>query len=244
MPNIFNFLKKPPPALPPISVDMHSHILPGLDDGSGNPDESIEMIKVLIGLGFKKLITTPHIMGDYYKNTPEIILSKLNELKEIIKERKIDIVLEKAAEYYLDEWFIQKLKNEEKLLTFGDNYLLFETSYLNEPVMLNEAIFLMRSAGYKPIIGHPERYTYLYSDFQKYKNLYEQEVLFQLNTISLSGYYSKMAKKIAHKLIDNNMIRFVGSDLHSTKQAALLKNAMKTKYYRKVLGLDLMNNRL
>ena len=242
--NIFNFLKKPPPALPPISVDMHSHILPGLDDGSGNPDQSIEMIKVLIGLGFKKLITTPHIMGDYYKNTPEIILSKFNELKEIIKERKIDIVLETAAEYYLDEWFIQKLKNEEKLLTFGDNYLLFETSYLNAPVMLNEAIFLMRSAGYKPIIAHPERYTYLYSDFQKYKNLLQQEVFIQLNTISLSGYYSKMAKKIAHKLIDNNMIHFVGSDLHSTKQAALLKSAMKTKYYRKVLGMDLINNRL
>jgi len=223
---------------------MHSHILPGLDDGSGNPDQSIEMIKVLIGLGFKKLITTPHIMGDYYKNTPEIILSKFNELKEIIKERKIDIVLETAAEYYLDEWFIQKLKNEEKLLTFGDNYLLFETSYLNAPVMLNEAIFLMRSAGYKPIIAHPERYTYLYSDFQKYKNLLQQEVFIQLNTISLSGYYSKMAKKIAHKLIDNNMIHFVGSDLHSTKQAVLLKSAMKTKYYRKALGLDLMNNRL
>ncbi|MCH8317937.1 MAG: capsular biosynthesis protein [Bacteroidetes bacterium] len=223
---------------------MHSHILPGLDDGSGNPDQSIEMIKVLIGLGFKKLITTPHIMGDFYKNTPEIILSKLNELKEIIKERKIDIVLETAAEYYLDEWFIEKLKNEEKLLTFGDNYLLFEMSYLNEPIMLNEAIFLMRSAGYKPIIAHPERYTYLYSDFQKYKNLYEQEILIQLNTISLSGYYSKMAKKIAHKLIDNNMIHFVGSDLHSVKQAAPLISAMKTKYYRKALGLDLMNNGL
>src|SRR5688572_24415891 len=116
-----------------LQADMHSHLLPGLDDGSETLEQSLELVAEMIDLGYKKLIMTPHIMGDFYKNTPEGIREKLELLREAVKSKNWDIELDCAAEYYMDEWFVQRLENGDKLLTFGDNYLLFETSYLNEP---------------------------------------------------------------------------------------------------------------
>jgi len=229
----------------PIQVDIHSHLLPGIDDGVENFTEALDMVKRFSALGYKKLITTPHIMGDFYKNTPSGINDKLKELKRLVIESEIKIVLEASAEYYLDEWFIASLKKSEPLLSFGENkYVLFETSYINEPAQLHEAIFLMKAIGYKPILAHPERYTYLYSSFEKYKEIKDKGVLFQLNTNAISGYYSPTAQKFAEKLIDNNMIDFIGSDCHGIRHMNALDKSMKSRLYSKLLKLDLLNNTL
>jgi protein-tyrosine phosphatase len=238
------FSKKEDKALPPLYVDMHSHLLPGIDDGAESMEDSIIMIKELVSLGYKKLITTPHIMGDFFKNTPEIIHSKLDELKKAVAAEGIDIQLEAAAEYYLDEWFMAKLKTPEKLLTFGDKYLLFETSYINESSILNEVIFQMKAVGLRPVLAHPERYPYLYPDFDKCRGIYEKGVLFQININSLSGYYSKASQEFAKKLIDNEMVNFVGSDCHGIRHIEALKKSQQTKYYTKALELNLFNNNL
>jgi protein-tyrosine phosphatase len=238
------FSKKAAVELPPLYVDMHSHLLPGLDDGSETMEDSIILIKEFASLGYKKLITTPHIMGDFFKNTPEMISSKLIELKKAVAEEGIDIQLEAAAEYYLDEWFITKLKTPETLLTFGDNYLLFETSYINESSQLNEVIFQIKSIGLKPVLAHPERYTYLYPDFNKCREIHDKGVLFQLNLNSLSGYYSKASQDLAKKLIDNEMVSFVGSDCHGIRHIEALKKSRQTKYYLKALQLNIFNNNL
>lgn len=115
-----------------LDVDLHSHFLPGIDDGVASFEEAIKTLTFFINRGYKKVITSPHIMSDYYKNTPEIIYNKLEELKLKVKENNLNIQVEAAAEYYLDEGFVEKLKKGEKLLTFGSNYLLFETSYLKD----------------------------------------------------------------------------------------------------------------
>lgn len=227
-----------------VTTDIHSHLLPGLDDGSKSFEESLEMIKTFKALGYKKLITTPHVMGDFYKNTPEMILEKLQELKQVLKNNFIDIEIEAAAEYYLDESLIQKLEKEEKLLTFGDNYLLFETSYLNKPRQLYEAVFMMQSAGYKPVLAHPERYVYLYGNFKDLEEVYERGVLLQVNLNSLNGYYSKPAQDLAEELIKKKMINFIGSDCHKTGHLHNLKKVRNKKIYEKLGSLELYNNTL
>ncbi len=230
--------------LTPVQVDIHSHLLPGIDDGSADLEESLKLVKELIALGYKKIITTPHIMGDFYKNTPEIVASKLDELKKYLKANGVEIDIEAAAEYYLDEWFLEKLKSPKPLLTFGNNYLLFETSYINEPSHLTEAIFEMRTREYRPVLAHPERYIYLYSDFNKFKEIYDKGVLFQININSLSGYYSQAAQKFAMKLIENNMVDFIGTDCHGLRHIDVLKKTMQHKAYKKVLKSRIINNNL
>jgi tyrosine-protein phosphatase YwqE len=227
-----------------IVVDMHSHFLPGIDDGADNLDDSLEIIKGLMELGYTKAIATPHIMGDFFKNTPEIILKKLLEVKDHLKKNNIDFQVEAAAEYYLDEMFIEKLDKGDPLLSFGNKYLLFETSYINQPGYLPEAIFKLKSLGYKPVLAHPERYTYLYSGFDKFKEIFEREIYFQLNINSLAGYYSPAARKFAVKLIENNMVHFAGTDAHGPRHLIALKKAMDDKHYKKLLDLNLLNNTL
>jgi len=242
---IFNFLNKKNKPYPDfLQVDMHSHLLPGIDDGAATLKDSLFLIRSLHKLGYKKLITTPHIMSDFYKNTPEIIRGKLNEVRSALKKEALEVEIEAAAEYYLDECFIKKLENDEELLTFGDKYLLFETGFLNAPAQLNEIIFLMITKGYKPVFAHPERYTYLFSDFKKYEDLYARGLHFQLNLNSIFGYYSKPSQKIAEKLIEKDMVHFVGTDCHGERHLEAMKKGMQTKTTQKLAKLHLLNNTL
>lgn len=248
----FSFLKKfskkkeniNPEDIRPVYTDIHSHILPGIDDGAKDVDESIKMIREFVDMDYKKLIMTPHIMMDVYKNTPEIIKEKLVLLQEKVKEENINIDLDIAAEYYLDEGFLQKLNNEEPLLTFGDNYLLFETSYMNPSILMNEAVFLMQSQGYKPVLAHPERYTYLSNKYEELVELREKGVYLQLNILSLTGYYSAVSQKMAERLIDDKLISFIGSDCHKPKHAQRMSENQTEYYLKKALTLDLLNNTL
>lgn len=226
-----------------LDVDLHSHFLPGIDDGVASFEEAIKTLTFFINRGYKKVITSPHIMSDYYKNTPEIIYNKLEELKLKVKENNLNIQVEAAAEYYLDEGFVEKLKKGEKLLTFGSNYLLFETSYLNKPNQLNSVIFDILSAGYKPILVHPERYQYI-QKFEEFEEIKARGVYFQVNIASFTGYYSGTSKKFAELLVDNNMVNFLGSDCHGERHLGVLREAYNTKYYKKALELPLLNNSL
>ena len=227
-----------------LGVDMHSHILPGIDDGADSLEKSLELVQAMKALGYRKLIMTPHIMSDFYKNTPEIIRERLALLRNAVQEAGIEMELDCAAEYYLDEGLLNSLENDEELLTFGDNYLLFETSFLNEPLNLREAIFKMRSKGYKPVLAHPERYTYFYGKFNELAELWQQGVLFQPNLNSLAGYYSPVARTVVEKLIDNGMVDFLGSDAHSLKHTESLGRVLSCKYLPKALSLAVRNNQL
>jgi protein-tyrosine phosphatase len=226
-------------------VDIHSHMLFGLDDGAETEEQSLELIKHMIDLGYKKLVFTPHIISDFYKNDFSTIDPVFKRVKSLIESNSLTIEIEYAAEYYLDEVFVKKIENQEHLLTFGDNYLLFETSFLNKPVQLHAIIFKLKSQGYKPVFAHPERYTYMYEDFNEYIRLKELGILFQINLNSLTGYYSPKAKQIAEKLIDKNMVDFIGSDCHNMKHFLQLSKSIESPYYQKKLSqLPLLNNSL
>ncbi|MBL3656237.1 tyrosine-protein phosphatase [Fulvivirga sediminis] len=228
-----------------LKTDLHSHLLPQLDDGVESFSEALEIIKGLKSLGYNKIITTPHVMYDFYDNTPETILDQLKSLQKEIQENEIDIDLQASAEYYLDENLVEMVsKKPEKLLTFGDNYFLFETSFMNEPFYLQEFIFEAKSKGLNPIMAHPERYAYIHSDFSKIEDLINRGVLMQVNINSFSGYYSKEVKKTAEKLVDKGLVHFIGSDCHNLKHFAVMQKSVTEKYYKKALDLPLLNERL
>jgi protein-tyrosine phosphatase len=211
---------------------MHSHVLPGIDDGAQNLEESIFLVKQMMALGIKKIIATPHIMVDYYRNTAETINAALEILKAGLVKEKLNIVVEAAAEHYFDETFEARV-NEGKLMTMGDNYVLFEFSFINKPMNAIPVIQKLRDLGYKPILAHPERYPYM--DLEQFKQLHSWGVDFQLNTISLTGYYGREAKKTAEELVDNQLINFISSDMHHPRHAEAFKNALKMPYLEKVL---------
>lgn len=213
-------------------VDMHSHILPGIDDGAQTPEESIILIKRMMELGIKKIIATPHIMADYYKNTSVTINAALQILKAELEKENIDIVLEAAAEHYFDETFEGRI-NDGNLMTMGDNYVLFEFSFISKPPNVIEIIQKLTALGYKPILAHPERYPYM--DIEQFKILREWGLYFQINTISLTGYFGKDAKKTAESLIDQQMVDFISSDMHHTRHADAFKEALHMPYLEKLL---------
>ena len=227
-----------------LEIDMHSHLIPGIDDGVSTIEESISIVNQLRKLGYKKSIITPHIMGDFYKNTPENINAGFLELKKELLKQNIVYEVEAAAEYYLDEWFLDKLRAPEKLLVFGGKYLLVETSYMNKPPNLTELLFEISSQGLTPVLAHPERYIYMYDNYEGYKELYAKGVKFQLNINSLSGYYSNGAKTVAEKLIKDNMIDFLGTDCHNEKQVRALIKSFDTQYFRKINQSSILNNSL
>ncbi|QIX61157.1 capsular biosynthesis protein [Hymenobacter sp. BT18] len=231
-----------------LGTDMHSHLLPGLDDGAETVEHSVELLRRLRALGYRKLIMTPHVMGDFYRNTPEGIRGALSQLQQAAQAAGItDVQLECGAEYYLDEWFLRRLENGDELLSFGGarKYLLIETSYLNEPFNLAQVIFELKSAGYQPVLAHPERYTYLYSKFEELPRLRESGVLLQVNLNSLSGYYSAGAKRVAEKLIDAGLVDMLGTDAHHLKHLDTLQHkVLPTDYLAKALALPLLNSSL
>lgn len=242
---IFNLFKKKPvfePAdLGVLKVDLHSHLIPGIDDGAPDLDTSLELIERFMSFGYKKLITTPHIMIDFYKNTPEIINQGLQTLRDAIAVKQWDIEIEAAAEYYTDEYFL-KLIDEGKLLTFGDNYVLFELSFLQESAHFSEAIFQMQLAGYKPILAHVERYTYWYQDYSKYRDLKDRGVLLQINYNSLTGAYSPATKKAAEHMIDEGLFDFLGSDCHHMQHLEMMEKGRTMPYLHKMLDSGKLRN--
>ncbi len=215
-----------------IMVDMHSHVLPGIDDGAQTPEESIVLIKKMMELGISKIIATPHIMADFYKNTPKTIGDALETLKAELKKENIVIDIETAAEHYFDESFEASINNGN-LMTMGDNYVLFEFSFISLPPNYIPVIQKMRDLGYKPILAHPERYSYM--NLEQYKMLHDWGCNFQLNTISLTGYYGKDVKAAAEMLIDNELIDFISSDMHHPRHAAAFTDALRTTYIEKLL---------
>lgn len=229
----------------PLAVDIHSHLLPGIDDGAKTIEESLDLLYQFEGLGYKKVITTPHVIHDFYPNTPAIIRQKLTEVQEAAAKNGLSIKVEAAAEYYLDEYFYALLDKPKELLTFGPNYILFETGFINQPAILFDAIFKMKSAGLQPVFAHPERYTYVQGNYPLAAEVVERGALLQININSLTGYYSPAVKKTAEKLIDDNMVSFLGSDLHNERHMEVLKgSAINKKHFDKLLSQNLLNNSL
>ena len=224
--------------------DIHSHLIPGIDDGSPDMETTIMLLKKFIALGYKKVITTPHVMSDYYKNTPEIILSSLDKVKTEIKKNNLSIEIEAAAEYNLEPEF-EDLLEKNNLLTFGpDKYLLFELSFFDEPPRVNDIIWKMREKGVSPVLAHVERYAYWHKDYDKIEEMINRGVKLQLNIGSVTGAYGPEVKKVADRLIKDKVIDFVGSDCHHEQHLEMIKHASRLPIFHSLVQQEQILNKL
>jgi protein-tyrosine phosphatase len=230
----FGLFPKRPADLSVLKTDMHSHFIPGIDDGAKTIEDSIAMLREMRALGYRKVITTPHVMSDQYRNTPEIIMSGRDDLRRAVKEAGIDIEVDAAAEYYFDYPFEKSIPGEKKL-TFGKNYLLWEISFMNKPETVNDGIFAMITREYKPVLAHVERYPFWHGNYAAYEDLIGRGTLLQMNINSISGQYGAPVKKAAEWLIDHNMISFLGTDCHHVGHLEILKKTLLEKHVHKLI---------
>jgi len=226
-----------------LKTDLHSHLIPGIDDGAQTLEDSITLIKKLIEVGYTKIITTPHIMADYYRNTPDTINRGLDIVREELVRQNISVEIDAAAEYYLDETFESKLAKSD-VLTVGKEHLLFELSFVSYPPNLFDIIFKIKSRGLIPILAHPERYNYLGDSLETFQQIKDAGCYLQLNTISLTGYYGKQTQRTAEQLVDNMLIDFIASDMHHIKHAAALASSLNTPYVQRLLTDYQLQNEL
>ncbi len=227
-----------------LGADMHSHFVPGIDDGAKTIDDSLDMLRAMKEMGYKSIITTPHVMIDFHPNTAQTITDGIKKVQDALVQHDIQLNIKAAAEYYIDEYFMELLRKDEPLLTVHNNEVLVEFSMMYEPPMLFDAIYYMQQAGYKPIIAHPERYVFFHGKTAKFSEMKSRGCLMQMNLLAISGYYGKGVKMAAEDLMKKGMYDYCGSDMHHMKHAGVLRAMMHSKDYDTIRNYPFQNARL
>jgi len=215
-----------------LGVDVHSHLLPGIDDGAQNITQSLHYIHQLQELGFSRLICTPHIYSDVYPNSKETILPALSAVRAGVNEAGWKVQMDAAAEYMADGSFVAT----DGLLTLPGNHILIEMSYLSETPNIDHIIFDLQVNGYKVILAHPERYNYYHKNPARYQRFRENGCLLQLNLLSVLGYYGKSVKAMAEQLLQDKCYDFAGTDLHHDRHMLTLTAGIRNGFLHKKLG--------
>ncbi len=226
---MFGFFKKKKTLkelIPDNFVDIHSHLLYGLDDGAKSLQDTQSLIADLKSFGFSQFITTPHTTPLVWENTKEQIVNQYQKVKSELNVPENEFRV--ASEYLIDDSFLKRLENE-KLLTVKDNYVLIEMSYINPPIQLYEIIMELNSLGYQPILAHPERYNFYKNDYDSFKRLKSAGCMFQINMLSTTGYYGMGIATVADYLLKENMYDFAGSDVHHQKHINAFSSEIKVK---------------
>jgi tyrosine-protein phosphatase YwqE len=227
-----------------LATDMHSHFIPGIDDGPATMPESIALLKLIEQAGYSRIVTTPHISLDYFPDTEPQIAGGLTLLRKAAAEHNIRLSIEAAAEYMIDEGFLSKLRKKENLLSIGNKYILVEMGFVQPSPLLHQAIFEIQAAGFQPVLAHPERYNYYQesSSIAELHKLKKSGCLFQLNTIALSGYYGKRVKIFAEKLLKEELYEFAGSDIHHERHVKALNAVKNSSAFNLLIDYPFLNN--
>ena len=216
-------------------IDLHSHVLPGIDDGAKTFENSIAIARELSEQGVTDLIATPHYICDTIYTSPRSDNAKLLEqLQQKLEDEGIDINVYLGNELYIDE-SIRKLIENKTVSSLADSeYVLLEFPLNNAYPNYEDIIGDLIQSGYKVVLAHPERYAITQNDFQILVDLYDMGVLMQCNLGSFLGKYDKHAEKTAMKLAKNKMIYGLGSDIHHVRRDDGILKAIKRlkKYYR------------
>lgn len=224
-----------------LGTDMHSHMVPAVDDGSDSIETSLLLLQGFVELGYKKIITTPHTRPDYFPNTQEELRAGFEKLKPAIAAAGLPLQVEMASEYFVDYEFLQQ-QDINNLMTFSGKHILIELSTYQAPPNLFETIFQLKLKGYQLILAHPERYGYYAGNFEQFEKLMDVGCQFQVNLLSLSGAYGKPTKELALKFFKQNMVDFVGTDMHGEKHLDGLKELQRdTKLMHFLQDYELKN---
>jgi protein-tyrosine phosphatase len=221
---------------------MHSHLIPGIDDGVKDMDASVRLIRGLMDLGYKKIITTPHVNADVYPNTPAIIGEGQAAVVAELRHQKLDVEFRAAAEYILNDFFTRALHNDEPFLTLKDKLILVELSFAVPAINLKEILFDLQLKGYQPVLAHPERYLYFGANKAWYDQLRDTGCLFQLNLLSLRGYYGKESQQLAEYLIKKKYVDLLGTDMHHEKHLGMLSSPKIFHAVHRLVDAGLIRN--
>lgn len=213
-------------------TDIHSHILPGIDDGARSVDRSVDLVKRMMGWGLNRLIVTPHVTEDTFENTPETVAKAFTILHSALDAEGIEIDISNSAEYRIDDFFMRQVEGAT-IMPYPNNYLLVENSFVQEPWDLDQILFKLQMKGFKLILAHPERYRYYHTKRDRYRRIHDSGTLFQINVLSLAGYYGKEEKKMAESLIEAGMVDLVGTDLHHSSHADCIDRYIGSKDFHR-----------
>jgi tyrosine-protein phosphatase YwqE len=243
---MFSLFKKKiivPANLSGLRCDMHSHFIPGIDDGSPDLETSIRLIRGLVELGYKKIITTPHINADIFHNTPAIIRAGQADVEAELQRQHIDVEFGAAAEYLMDEHFSNMLATGQPLLTLKDNLVLVELSFAVQAINVREILFDMQLKGYLPVLAHPERYLYFGANRGWYERLRDAGCLFQLNLLSFAGYYGQESRQLVEYLVKKKYVDLLGTDMHHERHLEMLRSTAKIhRVVEELLATGLIRN--
>lgn len=215
------------------TTDVHSHILPGVDHGSQSVEESLEMLEAQLDMGISHVMCTSHVTAETFENTPESLTAAYEELKNAIAREGLPINIYVSAEYRIDEYWTQEYEAGH-LLPLPGNHVLLENSFAQELIGIDNMMFDLQVKGYRPILAHPERYRYYNDRRDRYKTLHNASVKFQINILSLAGYFGKGARERALWLIQNNLCDMLGSDMHNMEHAQIIKEYIGSRDWRKL----------
>lgn len=242
---MFDFLfKKKAPEKLCFHTDVHAHFLPGIDDGSKNPETSVKLLEGLMNIGIENFVATPHITHEVFPNNRETISAAYNVLQEELRKNGLNPNIHFSAEYRIDETFDTHRERGE-LIPFPKNYLLIENSFIQPYMGIKELVFDLQLKGFKPILAHPERYSYYHKDRYQYESIHAQGCLYQVNLLSFSGCYGKEIKEASLWLLEKGLVDFIGTDTHHLTHLELMNKFMQTKDYRKLASkAKLLNDTL
>lgn len=234
---VFDFFFKPKKVSLPFETDMHCHLVPGVDDGSPDVETSILLLEQMVDMGFKRIFISPHVTQDTFENTSETLDGPMAQLQAEAQRRGLPVELYRHAEYRIDDFFLQQKKND-KLTVLPNNYILVENPFSQEPYELDNMLFDIKMSGLTPIMAHPERYKY-YSIINpdRYSQLHDFGILFQINMLSLAGRYGRHERNTALELLENGMVEFIGTDIHSQSHTKLLKEYLSSRAFRRDIRL-------
>ncbi len=238
---LFDFFHKPSAIQKlPVSTDIHCHLVPGVDDGSPTAGKSVTLLSHMHDWGIERVFVSPHSTQDKFENTPESLAGPFSSLKEAVADSGLPIGLHLHMEYRLDNFFIEQFERDN-LISLPGKYLLIENAFSNEPWGMEHLLYNIRNQGYTPIIAHPERYQY-YSQIHRnrYDELHEFGTYFQINLLSLSGYYGKLERETALLLLQKGYVQFIGTDIHRQAHVDSIERYLKSRQYNR--DLRLLNN--
>lgn len=215
------------------STDVHSHILPGVDHGSHDVEQSLAMLQAELDMGINRVMCTSHVTAETFENTIESLTAAGKVLQEAIDKEQMPVEIHPSAEYRLDEYWNREYAAGH-VLPMPGNYVLIENSFIQELIEIDDMMFDLQVKGYRPILAHPERYPYYYHRHERYQKLHSSGVKFQVNLLSLAGYFGSGAREAAMWLVNNNLVDMLGSDMHNLDHASVIKDYLNSKDWRKV----------
>lgn len=215
------------------NTDVHCHILPGVDHGSQSVEQSLEMLEAEMQMGINRVICTSHVTAETFENTPESLTNAYNILCKAVEEAGLDIELHVSAEYRIDEYWDTQYA-QGNILPMPGKFILMENSFQQELLQLDELMFDLMVKGYRPILAHPERYGYYSHRHQRLEKLHSAGVKFQVNLLSLAGYFGQGPRETAVWLVKHGLVDMFATDMHDMKHAKVIQDYLRSKDWRKL----------